>query len=103
MDSGVRVHATEPKVGVLVRAQRIDFPHDPDEQMFERARSLGKPALDRGFIEVGTQITRLPDPSDDSRTLDRWYEVAYEKHADGLEQAMAEVGFALSLAKTAQR
>ena len=103
MDSGVRVHAGETKVGLLVRAQRIDFPHDPDEAMFERARELGKPALARGFVEVDTQITRMPDPSDDERTLDSWFEVSFEKRTDGLAEAMAEVGFALSLEKAATR
>jgi len=103
MDSGVRVHAAEPKVSVFVRARRIDFPHDSDEYMFERARFMGNDALKRGFVEVGTQITRLPDPSDDSRTLDQWFEVAYEKRTDGIDEAMVEVAFALSLEKAASR
>jgi hypothetical protein len=103
MDSGIRVHAAETKVGLLVRAQRTDFPHDPDEAMFERARALGKPAEARGYVEAGTQITRLPDPSDEGRTLDSWFEVSFEKPTSGLEEAMAEVGFALSIEKVASR
>ncbi|MDI3291064.1 hypothetical protein [Polyangium sp. 15x6] len=103
MDSGVRVHAGEVAVGLVLRAQRSDFPQDPDDAMFERARGLGVAARERGYHEVGTQITRLPDPSDEERTLDSWFEVSFEKRVAGLDEAMAEVGFALSLEKAASR
>ena len=103
MDSGVRVHATEVAVSLVLRAQRTDFPHDPDDDMFERARGLGVAARERGYHEVGTQITRLPDPSDEERTLDSWFEVSFEKRVTGLDEAMTEVGFALSVEKAASR
>jgi hypothetical protein len=103
MDSGVRVHAGELAVGVVFRAQRVDFPHDPDESLFALARALGGALLGRGFAESGTQVTRMPDPSDDTRTLDSWFEVSFEKRVAGLEEAMAEVGFALALEKAASR
>ncbi|MDI1443970.1 hypothetical protein [Polyangium sp. 6x1] len=103
MDSGVRVHAGEVAVGLVLRAQRSDFPHDPDDEMFERARGLAVAARERGYHEVGAQITRLPDPSDEERTLDSWFEVSFEKRVAGLDEAMAEVGFALSLEKAASR
>jgi hypothetical protein len=101
MDSGVRVHATELTVAVIMRAQRVDFPHDPDEAMFARARNLGACTLARGYREVGTQITRLPDPSDPERTLDSSFEVSFEKRVTNLDEAMAEVGFVFSLEKAA--
>lgn len=103
MDSGVRVHAGEVAVGIVLRAQRSDFPHDAEDVMFERARQLGVAAKERGYAEVATHVTRLPDPSDEERTLDSWFEVSFEKRVAGLDEAMAEVGFALSLEKAASR
>jgi hypothetical protein len=102
MDSGVRVHAAGT-VGFVVRAQRSDFPGDADDGMFDKARRLGSPALERGYRETGQHVTRVPDPSDAGRTLDTWWEVSFEKGVSSLEEAMVEVGFALSLEKAASR
>jgi hypothetical protein len=102
MDSGVRVHA-EGSVAFVVRAQRSDFPNEPEEGMFERARKLGAAAVARGYQEVGQQMTRVPDPSDEGRTLDTWHEVSFQKPVASLDEAMAEVRFVLSLEKTASR
>ncbi|MBK9265082.1 MAG: hypothetical protein IPM54_35545 [Polyangiaceae bacterium] len=103
MDAGIRVRASEPAVILMVRAQRSDFPHEPEGVMFEHARKLAKIAIERGYVEVGTQITPLPDPNDESHTLDSWFEVSYEKRVADLEQAMTEVAFALSIEKAASR
>jgi len=103
MDSGVRVRAGDLMVGVVFRAQRIDFPHVPEADLFERARKLGQSAVDRGYREAGAQITRLPDPSDQERTLDSWFEVAFEKSTTEIDEAMNEVRFSLSLEKAASQ
>ncbi len=74
-----------------------------EQSRFELARKLGQGAVERGYREIGTQVTRLPDPSDEARTLDSWFEVAFERVAPGLDEAMAEVRFTLSLEKAASR
>jgi hypothetical protein len=103
MDAGIRVRALEPTVILMVRAQRSDFPHEPEDVMFDHARKLARLAIERGYTEAGTQITRLPDPNDEERTLDSWFEVSYEKQVPDLEQAMTEIAFALSIEKAASR
>jgi hypothetical protein len=103
MDAGIRVRASEPAVILMVRAQRCDFPHEREDVMFDHARKLARLAVERGYVEVGTQITPLPDPNDERRTLDSWFEVLYEKPVPDLEQAMTEVAFVLSIEKAASR
>jgi hypothetical protein len=44
----------------------------------------------------------MQDPADPTHTLDTWYEVSFEKPAAGLDDAMAEVRFAVALDKTAE-
>ncbi len=107
MDSGVFVdaqHAQEaghPKVGFVARAQRTDFPGVPDDQLFERARKLGEPALSRGFREVGTNLREVTDPGDAERVIDTWCEIQFEKPVESLEGAVGEVRFALSIERAA--
>jgi hypothetical protein len=103
MDAGIRVRASESAVIVMIRAQRSDFPQDADQVMFDHARRLALAIIERGYVEVGTQVTPLPDPNDDAHTLDSWFEVSYEKRVQDLVEAMAEVGFALSVEKVASR
>lgn len=103
MDAGIRVRASEPAVILMVRAQRNDFPHESEDALFDRARQMAPAAVARGYVEVSTQITPLPDPNDETHTLDSWFEVSYEKRVQDLDEAMAEVGFALSIEKVASR
>ena len=103
MDSGVRVEANAPTVRFVVRAQRNDFPNDPDEHLFQRARTLAVSAVDRGYCEVETTVTQVFDPGDSGRTLDTWCEVAFEKAVDDVEIAMDEVRFVLALEKAVTR
>src|SRR4051812_44891039 len=79
MDSGVFIRATGPTVGFVVRAQRNDFPGEPEDRLFERARALGASAVARGYGEVDTQLRKVFDPGDPERTLDTWCEVSFEK------------------------
>jgi hypothetical protein len=103
MDSGVSVKSKGSlAVKVVLRAQRSDFPSDGAATLFERARQLASLALSRGYVETDAQASPLSDPADPSRTLDTWYEVCFEKPVSNIEDAMAEVGFALKLEKTAR-
>lgn len=103
MDAGIFVDAAVIKVGFLVRAQRTDFPNDADDRLFERARVLAAPALDRGYREAGAQVRKVADPGDGERTLDTWCEIVFEKQVGGVDAAVDEVRFALTLEKAAAR
>ena len=101
MDSGIMVGAEPLRVGFVVRAQRNDFPGAADEHLFERARGLATHALARGYTERGENVRLVRDPGDENRTLDTWCEIQFEKAVESLERVVDEVGFALSLEKTA--
>jgi hypothetical protein len=104
MDAQVFIRGGEPpaaRVGFVVRAQRNDFPNDGEEHLFERARRLAAPALDRGYAEASTEVRRVLDPGDGQRTLDTWCEVQFEKPVADLEAAIREARFALSIEKAA--
>lgn len=100
MDSGVRLRVTEPlEVRVVLRAQKLDFPNEDEIHIFERVRRLAVPAVEVGFAEVATSVTPVTDPSDGARTLDTFYEITYAKPAPALDEAFAELKFALRLEK----
>lgn len=100
MDSGVSVRGgLGLRVRFVVRAQRSDFPSDAVPTLFERARSLGAGARDRGYVELTTQSSPIRDPVDPSHVLDTWYEVFFEKGVATLLEAIEEVRFVLGLEK----
>jgi hypothetical protein len=99
MDSGIFVKSASPAVGFVVRAQRNDFPNEAEEQLLDRARLLGRAAVERGYEEVKTAIREVRDPGDGARTLDTWCEVSFEKAVNDLPSVMDEVRFALSFEK----
>ena len=102
MDSGVSVVLSGASLIVrfVVRAQRSDFPGDGASALFDRARCLAAAAEQRGFSETTTTTCAVQDPADETRTLDTWYEVSFERQVAGLDDAMVEVRFALGLDKT---
>lgn len=101
MDSGVSVMVDASlTVRFVVRAQGNDFPNDAPDELFQRARRLGKGSTARGYTEAGTSVVPIRDPGDADRTLDTWYEVAFEKPAADLDELEAELRYALGLAKT---
>jgi hypothetical protein len=106
MDSGVRLRVGQTgqgiEVRVVLRAQQADFPNEDESGLFERVRRLAAPALSEGFIEAGTSVTPIMDPSNAGRTLDTFYEITYAKRARALDDALAELRFALSLEKRAE-
>lgn len=103
MDSGVSVMGGGPlTVRFVVRAQGNDFPAESGDELFQRARRLGETSTARGYVEAGTNVVPVHDPGDRNRTLDTWYEVAFEKPvADGAELER-ELRYALGLPKTVQ-
>lgn len=101
MDAQIFVRAGEGRVGFVVRAQRNDFPNDGELHLFERARLLARPALDRGYAESSAEVRNVLDPGDGQRTLDVWCEVSFEKPVADLDAVIAEARFALSIEKAA--
>jgi hypothetical protein len=102
MDSGVAVVVSDAlSVRFVVRAQTGDFPGEGEEELFQRARRVADKGLLRGYAEVETAVVPIPDPGDRTRTLDTWYEVAFEKRVDDVAQAIDELRWALGLNKAA--
>jgi hypothetical protein len=102
MDSGVRLRITEPlEVRIVLRAQKADFPNEDDHHLFDRVRKLAEDAISSGFTEIATSVTKVNDPGDAERTLDTFYEITFVKPAGGIEDALAELKFAMGLEKRA--
>lgn len=102
MDSGVAVICGEPHaLRVVVRAQAGDYPDEDEQQLFSRVREAAVPPREAGYAEVQTAVVPIADPGDDSRTLDTWYEVTYEKADLALQQLLVELGPALKFRKIA--
>jgi hypothetical protein len=104
MDSGVAVIQGESlAVRVTLRAQASNFPGEAPDGLFGRARGLSDELTGRGYQEVAADNVPVQDPSDRSRTLDTWYEVSYLLAVKNDEELYAELRFALSLPKNAER
>lgn len=101
MDSGVRVILGEnTSVRFTARSQRSDFPNASPEELVDRVRNVvGEAALERGFTELETRVHSVTDPVDDSRVLDVWHEVVYDKPVEDLAGVIDEVRWALELEK----
>jgi hypothetical protein len=102
MDAGVRVRvAGRLEVRVVFRVQKADFPNEDDATLFGRVRGLAEPALSAGFAEVSTTVSAIKDPSDETRTLDTFYEITFARAAATLNEVLEGVTFALALEKRA--
>lgn len=101
MDSGVRVVVNGGlAVQFTARTQRSDAPSAHPEELFRRVREeIGGQAGERGYEESGAEIVEVKDPVDDARVLDVWHEVTYRKPLQALDDAIAEVRWALGLEK----
>jgi hypothetical protein len=101
MDSGVLIRAGDAlTVEFTARSQRSDFPHAPADQLFARVReTVGNAARARGYAEGGSRTIEVRDPVDDSRVLDVWHEVTFGKPVHGVDEAVAEVSWALEVEK----
>ena len=103
MDSGVRILLAEAgdevRVRFTARSQRSDFPNARPEDLFDRVReSIGTSANDHGYEEAGATVLEVTDPVDESRVLDVWHEVTYEKSAPPAA-LVEEIRWALSIEK----
>ncbi len=101
MDSGVRVALNG---GLLVRftarTQRSDAPSARAEELFRRVREeVGEQAGSRGYEESHAEIVEVKDPVNEARVLDVWHEVTYCKPLAAIDDAVAEVRWALDLEK----
>lgn len=101
MDSGVRVvMAEELAVQFTARTQRSDAPSAQSEELFRRVREeIGGRAGERGYEESCAEVVEVKDPVDEARVLDVWHEVTYRKPLEALDDAIAEVRWALGLEK----
>ncbi len=102
MDSGVRVFVRDGVMHVrfTARSQRSDFPNAAAEDLFERVRSkVGTPAGERGYVEQNICVQEVLDPMDESRVLDVWHEIVYEKAAAAVDELVDEVRWALEVEK----
>ena len=99
MDSGVRVVLNgEIVVQFTARTQRSDAPSAHAEELFRRVREeIGAQAGSRGYEESRAEIVEVKDPVNESRVLDVWHEVTYRKPLAGVNDAVAEVRWALDL------
>jgi hypothetical protein len=100
MDSRVSVSTGDsPRVRFVVRAERSAFPAEATPVLFDRARALAVEAVRRGYIETGTATSPVTDPADPTHHLDTWYEVVFEKAVSSVDDAVAEVKYAVVLEK----
>jgi len=101
MDSGVRVVMNgEVVVLFTARTQRSDAPSAHAEELFRRVREeIGEQAGSRGYQESRAEIVEVKDPVNEARVLDVWHEVTYRKPLSALDDAVAEVRWALDLEK----
>lgn len=104
MDSGVRVDVREGLVvRFTARSQRSDAPSARPEELFRRVREeIGQRARSRGYEEWRAEIVDVKDPVDHAKVLDVWHEVTYRKPLAQLDDAVAEVRWALDLEKYVQ-
>lgn len=101
MDSGVAAVAGDAlRVRLVAKVQSSTFPGEDEGQLFARARGVVADASDRGYSEAETKVVEVKDPGDSSRTLDTWYEVAFEREVDSEDALTDELRYALGLEKT---
>ena len=102
MDSGVRLKMGAPlQVRIILRAQKADYPNEDEAHLFDRVRKLAESALANGFAESQTIVSKVNDPGDAERTLDTFYEILYVKDEASLDEAIAQLRFAMTLEKRA--
>jgi hypothetical protein len=104
MDSGVSVVAGDNlAIRVVLRAQASNFPGEPAESLFARARALSAELAARGYAEVGAEAVPLPDPGDRTRSIDTCYEVSYSLAVAEDAALYQELRFVLGVNRSAER
>ncbi len=101
MDSAVGVRIDEGLVVYFtVRAQRSDFPHMSEDDLFAKVReAVGELAETQGFVESGASTRQIKDPVDENKVLDVWHEVSFSKTAQDQESLTQDVRWALAVNK----
>jgi hypothetical protein len=101
MDSGVKVTGhSGVAVRFTARSQQSDAPSASPERLVQRVREhVGAAAKERGYEESLCESVEVKDPIDDSKVLDVWHEVTYEKTLTQPTEAVDEVRWALALDK----
>jgi len=103
MDSAVVACLGEqPAVRVTLRAQRSEFPGESTEQLWAKARELAHPAFAAGYVEHSSEVVAIPDPVDDTHTIDTWHQVTLQKRVPDEQSLVEELRFALRLERVAQ-
>lgn len=120
MDSGIRLQILDTGAGeespvsspsgerlrvlFTARTQKSDFPDTAAPTLFEKVRSaIGTAAAARGFAEESSGTVEVKDPMDESRVLDVWHEVTYQKDAADTNAALDEIRWALELERYVQK
>jgi sugar phosphate isomerase/epimerase len=101
LDAAVAAIANPLGVRIVVRAPKSAFGDAGAGELFDRARSMAKDAVSRGYLETETAVVPVPDPGGSGATLETWYEVAFEKPVGGEQALFDELRFALGLEKAA--
>lgn len=91
LDSGVRIRSTPGGfvISVVTRAEKRDYPNDTDHDLFNRVRELASPILGASYEERLTRVQIVKDPSDETHTLDTFYEIVFERAIAGDWDAVA--------------
>lgn len=100
MDSGVRVTLSPLCVAFTVRSQKSDFPKASEDELFDKVREgAGQEAKERGYGEARAEVVSVKDPVDDTKVLDVWHELSFERSVTSADQAVDEVRWALGVDK----
>ena len=91
------------RVGFVVRAQRNDFPNDGETHLFERARRLGGPAVERGYREAGRGARGPRSRRRVSAPSTRGARSPSRSPCRDLDAAIAEARFALASRRPRRR
>lgn len=102
MDAGVEVRR-EPggyRIVFVARAQRSDFPRVEPARIFAAVRAqVGGAAHERGYVAARESVTNVFDPMNDTKVLDVWYELTFEKLAPDVTTTLDELRWVLPLEK----
>lgn len=98
LDAGISVRPAAPEHGegsfeirVVMRAQKSDFPRDPNDALYQRVRELAaQELLEKGFVEIETREQKMLDPGDKAKTLDIWYELVFSRVVPDFDTAVSE-------------
>lgn len=102
MDSGVRVGTGSPtRVRLVLALRRSEHRTDTEAAIFDKVRAVASELVDAGFAEVGTSVSEVKDPADDSLVLDTFFEVIFATDVADLEGSADLIRTAISVGRRA--